>query len=170
MTDDDIRRLLPLPPRRRPGPLAVAIRWRAELLALGVTAAAWYAFGGTAVATTAAVLAGLVAAVPAVRGRARGVLQAVIVMHRVRSGLVQGVVVDRSGRVPWVVTARPLGDDVVRVTLWLRSGTTARDVDRALSVITVACGAAHVELVRHAPRQDRVTLLVARPRWGWWTR
>jgi hypothetical protein len=83
---------------------------------------------------------------------------------------VQAGVADRSGRVPWIVAARPLGDDAVRVTLWLRAGTTARDVERALPLITVACGAAHVDLVRHAPRQDRVTLLVARPRWGWWTR
>jgi hypothetical protein len=116
------------------------------------------------------VLAVLVATVPALRRRFRGWLQAVIAMHRVRSGLVQAGVADRAGRLPWVVAARPLADDAVRVTLWLRSGTAARDVDRALPVITTACGAAHVELVRDAPRQDRVTLLVLRPRWGWWTR
>lgn len=167
---DDVRRLLPLPPRRRPGPLAVAVRWRIELLLAGAVAAAWQEFGGTAVATAAVVLAVVVAVVPLLRSHARGLLQAVIVMHRVRSGLVQAGVADRSGRLPWVVAARPLGDDAVRVTLWLRSGTTARDVDRALPVITVACAAAHVELVHHTPRQDRVTLLVARPRWGWWTR
>ena len=66
--------------------MAVAVRWRAELLAVGATAASWYAFGGRAVAAAAVVLAGLVAAVPAVRSRARGLLQAVIVMHRVLSG------------------------------------------------------------------------------------
>jgi hypothetical protein len=170
MTDDDLRRLLPLPPRRRPGPLAVAVRWRAELLAVGVTAAAWYAFGGTAVVTVAVVLAGLVVAVPPVRRHTRGLLQAVIVMHRVRSGLVQGGVADRSGRLPWVVAACPVGDDAVRVTLWLRSGTTLRDVERSLPVVTVACAAAHAELLRHAPRQDRMMVLVTRPRWGWWTR
>jgi hypothetical protein len=170
MTDDDIRRLFPLPPRRRPGLLAVAVRWRIELLVVLAVAGAWYTFGSTAVAAAAAVLGGLVAAFLPVRSRARGHLQSVIVMHRVRSGLVQGMVVARCGRVPWVICARPLGDDAVRVTLWLRSGTTARDVDRALPVITVACGAAHVELVHHAVRQDRVTLLVRRPRWGWWTR
>jgi hypothetical protein len=148
----------------------VAVRWRAELLAVGVIAAAWYAFGGTAVAAVALVLAGLVAAVPAVRRRARGLLQAVIVLHRVRSGLVQAGVADRAGRLPWVVAARPVGDDAVRVTLWLRSGTTPRDVARSLPVVAVACAAAHVEVVRHAPRQDRMTVLVTRPRWGWWTR
>jgi hypothetical protein len=169
MTDDDIRRPFPLPPRRRPDPLAVAIRWRIELLVLLAVAGAWYTLGSTAVTAAVLVLGCLVAAVRPVRSLARGHLQSVIVMHRVRSGLVQGMVVARCGRLPWVVGAHPLGDDAVRVTLWLRSGTTARDVKRALPVITVACGAAHVELVHHAVRQDRVTLLVRRPRWGWWT-
>jgi hypothetical protein len=170
VTTDDVRRLLPLPPRRRPGPLAVAVRWRVELLLAGTVAAAWHEFGGTAAATAAVVLAVAVAAVPLVRRQARRLLQAVIAPHRVRSGLVQAGVADRAGRLPWVVGARPLGEDAVRVTLWLRSGTTARDVERALPVITVACAAVDVDLVHHAPRQDRVTRLVARPRWGWWTR
>lgn len=170
MTDDDVRRLLPLPPRRRPGLLAVAVRWRHELLLAGGIAVAWYEFGGTVVATAAVVLAAVVAAVPLLRRHARGLLQAVIVLHRVRSGLVQAGVADRSGRLPWVVVARPVGADAVRVTLWLRSGTTARDVERALPVLAGACAAGSVEFVHHTPRQDRLTLLVARPRWGWWTR
>ena len=167
MTDEV--RFRPLPPRRRPGPIAVAVRWRVELAIVAIVAAAWHFFGGTAVGITAPVLALLVTTVPALRRRFRGWLQAVVAMHRVRSGLVQAGVADRAGRLPWVVAARPL-DDTVRVTRWLRSGTPVGDVERALPVITSACGATHVELVRHAPRQDRVALLVARPRWGWWTR
>ena len=170
MNDDDVRRLVPPPPRRRPGPVAVALRWRVELLLVGAIAGAWHAFGGVVTAAGAVVLAGLVAAVPAVRRYIRGLVQAAIAMHRVRSGLVQGWVVDRSGRLPWVVAARALPDDAVRVTLWLQSGTTVRDVERAGPVITVACAAVRVEVVPHALRQDRVALLVTRPRWGWWTR
>jgi len=169
MTDDDIRRLVPLPPRRRPNPLAIAVRWRAELLVTASVAGAWHAFGGTSVAVGSILLAGLIVAIEPVRKLFRGLVQCVIVMHRVRSGLMQGVVVDRSGRLPWVVAARPHGDDTVWVTLWLRSGTTTRDIARALTVITTACAATHTDVVQYSARQDRLAILVVRPRWGWWT-
>ena len=168
MSGDDFRRLLP-PPRRRPGLLTVGVRWRVEIVIGLVVAAAWRLLGGTALALGALTLAAVLTAVPGARTLAIGLLQAVIVPHRVRSGLLQAGVGDRSGRLPWIVAARPRGD-AVQITVWLRSGTSLRDLTGASPMIATACGARGVEVERYSERQDRVMLLVVRPRWGWWTR
>lgn len=165
MTDEPMRRLLP-PPRRRPGLIELFIRWRAEIAVGTFVVLAVQLVGATVVSVVGAVLALLVALVPPVRQVAVGVLLAVVTPHRVRSGLVQAGVADRSGRLPWLVFARHHGD-VVLVHVWLRSGTTPEDLRRAAPVIRSACGAADVEVARLSPRYDRAVLIVARPRWGW---
>lgn len=167
-TDGGLRRMLP-PPHRRPGLLAVLVRWRAELLFVGIGASLWHYAGGAAVGAVCTLLAVLTAFVPPVRTVVRNAVQAVLTMHRVRSGMVQAGIADRSGRVPWIVgaTARR---DVVLVSLWLHSGTVPDDLRGATSVLATACGAAEVEIHQRSLRQDRVVVAVVRPRWGWPTR
>lgn len=168
MSEDDFRRLMP-PPRRPPGPVGFAVRWRVELLTATGVAAAWLTFGGSAVAIAALIVATLLLVSPPARRLGLGLVQVAIVPHRVRVGLVQAGVGDRAGRLPWLVTARARGDSV-RVTVWLRAGTTLRDLVLAAPLIATACGALNVEVERYSVRQDRALLIVNRPRWGWWTR
>jgi hypothetical protein len=149
-----------------PGMVAMLLRWRAELLIAGVVALAWRSVGADTLVITALVLLMLVAFVPGVRLGAVQLVRALVVPHRVRMGLVQAGVADLGGRMPWVVAARPIGPSV-RVSIWLRAGTTAADVARAAPLIAVACGAVQVDVARRFARADRVTVLVHRPRWGW---
>ena len=113
-----------------------------------------------------AVLAGLTLGVPLVRRVVVGVIQSVVVPHRLRSGLVQAGVTDRAGRLPWIMWARSRGDAVL-VEVWLRSGTTPGDLRQAAPIIAAASGAATVDVVHRSPRHDRATVIVYRPRWGW---
>lgn len=166
--DGGLRRILP-PPRRRPGLLAVLVRWRAELLLVGVVAGCWHWAGGAAVGVGAVTAGVLTLFVEPVRTIVRDVVQSVVCMHRVRSGLVQAGVADRTGRIPWVVRAWCRGD-VVLVHLRLISGTTVDDVRSSCSVIATSAGAAKVEVHQRSLRQDRAVLAVHRPRWGWPTR
>jgi hypothetical protein len=166
--DGGLRRILP-PPRRRPGLLAVLVRWRAELLVVGAVAGAWHWGGGAAVGVAAATAGVLTLLVEPVRTIVRDAVQSVVCMHRVRSGLVQAGVADRKGRIPWVVRAWCRGD-VVLVHLWLISGTTVADIRSSCSVIATSAGAAKVEVHQRSLRQDRAILAVYRPRWGWPTR
>jgi hypothetical protein len=168
MTDENLRRLLP-PPHRRPSPVDLVIRWRFEIVVAVVVAAAWHALGGRVMGVGALLLAAALLAAPGARRCAVGLLQALIVPHRVRSGLVQAGVGNRSGRLPWLVAARPHGD-TVRVTVWLRAGTSLDDLVRAAPLVATACGAQTVDVERYSARQDRAVLVVVRPRWGWWTR
>jgi hypothetical protein len=163
--DGGLRRILP-PPRRRPGLLAIVVRWRAELLILGGIAMVWYQVGPIPVLVAGLMMALFGTLIPAVGRVVLGVLLAIVVPHRVRSGLVQSGVVDRTGRPPWIMWARPDGDDVL-LDLWLRAGTTAEDLREAASVIAAATGATRVDVGHRSARQDRAVLVVHRPRWGW---
>lgn len=164
----EMRRLIP-PPRRRPGVLAVVLRWRAELLLTGLVAGLWLLVGGAAVGWIAGVTLLLARLVPPFGQAILGVVQAMIASHRVRSGLVQAGIADREGRLPWIVSFRPR-DDTVFVSLWLNSGTSLDDLRAATAVIATACGAAGVKVLQRSSRQDRALLVLARPRWGWLTR
>jgi hypothetical protein len=167
-SDGSFRRITPPPGRARwPGLLAVLMRWRAELLLGGAVGALWHFAGGFAVGLVALVVAVLAAVVPAVRHGLIGALQTIVVPHRVRAGLVQAGVGDRSGRPPWLPWARPTGAKGVVVGVWLRAGTTPGDLRGATSVIGAACGAAVVEVEQHGSRDDRAEFHVVRPRWGW---
>jgi hypothetical protein len=162
----DWRRILP-PPRRRPGPLTVLVRWRVEILLLVVVAAVWHVAGGAALGILAVVLASLVLTIPAVRPGALLVWQLLAVPHRVRAAFVQAGVATRSGYLPWVFWARPDGQ-AVRVAVGLRSGIAVRDLRDAVPVILSACGAAQVEIVPSPDRADRVAVAVISPRRGLW--
>jgi hypothetical protein len=160
----DWRRLIP-PPRRRPGPLAVLVRWRVEILLLLAVAAVWYVAGGVTVGILVAVLASLVLTIPPLRPVGLLVWQLLAVPHRVRAAFVQAGVATRSGYLPWVFWARPDGE-AVRVAVGLRSGIAVRDLREAVPVFLAACGAAQVEIVHRPERPDRVAVVVVRPRRG----
>jgi hypothetical protein len=160
----DWRRLVP-PPRRRPGLLEIAVRWRLELLAAAAIAGIWSQVGTAVIGVVAAVALVVVATVPAARQIAMRSWEVVVVPHRVRSALLHAGVADRHGRLPWVLWAVPAGS-IVRVDLGLRAGIIPDDVAGAAPVIATACGAAQVAVIRIPHRPDRVTLLIARPRWG----
>jgi hypothetical protein len=158
------RRLLP-PPRRRPGLLAVLVRWRVEVLLAGLAGAVWRLGGGRGVVLLVVAPMLLCVLVPAVRGHPVSAWQLVAVPHRVRAAFVQAGVATRRGHLPWVFGARPAGD-AVRVAVGLRSGITTADLVDAVPVIISACGAASVEIVPRPGRPDRATVVVVRPRRG----
>lgn len=166
MNPGGYRRLLP-PPRRRPGLLAVLLRWRAELLLAGLVVGLWHLVGagGVGIAVAAIVLCAVL--VSEVRTVLRQIVSCIVTLHRVRAGLVQTGVADRSGRLPWLMWARPIGENAVLVSVWLNAGTTADDLRDATPVLATACGAAEVTVGHRTMRADRALLLVARPRWGW---
>jgi hypothetical protein len=165
--DEVFRRITPPPGRARwPGLITVLIRWRAELLLVGVTVALWQWAGALVVGLVGLVAALLAVAIPTVRHGLVGVTRTIVTVHRVRAGMVQAGVGDRTGRPPWLPWARPTGARGVVVGVWLRAGTTPGDLRAAAPVIAAACGATVVEVEQHG-RDDRVELHVVRPRWGW---
>jgi hypothetical protein len=165
--DEVFRRLTPPPGRARwPGLLTVLVRWRAELLLTGAAAGLWYWVGGLVVGLVGLAVAVLGAAIPAVRHGLVCVVQTAVVPHRVRAGLVQAGVGDRTGRPPWLPWARPIGTKGMVVGVWLRAGTTPGDLRAAAPVVAAACGATAVEVEQHG-RDDRAELHIVRPRWGW---
>lgn len=103
--------------------------------------------------------------VPQVRTIARRIERTLVVPHRLRSALVQAGVTDRSGRLPWLVWARPLDEDVL-VHVWLRSGITSGDLEAAIPLIKSACGAGDVQIASAELRPDRVLVRIVAPRWG----
>ena len=169
--EGEYRRMLPPPGRaRRPGLLTVLVRWRAELLLIGLVAGLWRVGGPITVAIIGAVAVLAVVVFPTVRHGLTGATRTLVTWHRVRVGIAQSGIHDRSGRLPWLPWARPVGSKGVTVGVWLRAGTTAGDLRGATEVIAAACGATAVEVEQHGPRNDRVQLHVVRPRWGWFGR
>lgn len=86
--DGGMRRVLP-PTLHRPGPVAVLVRWRVELLLLGGVAALWHYGGTLALGLLGAALATLLAlgvVVPGIRAVLVAAAQTVLAPHRVRSG------------------------------------------------------------------------------------
>lgn len=162
--DGGFRRLIP-PPRRRPTLFALVVRWRLELALVGGVVALFAAIGTMGVCIVALALVVVAVAVPQARIMARRVERTLVIPHRLRSALVQGGVTDRSGRVPWLVWARPLDEDVL-VHVWLRSGVTFVDLEAAIPLIRSACGAVEVRIASPDLRPDRVLVRIVVPRWG----
>jgi hypothetical protein len=160
----DWRRILP-PPRRRPGLLAVLVRWRVEMLVAAAVAALWYYAGGLVVGLMAAVAAIVVVAIRVLRPDAVGPWQLLAVPHRVRAAFVEAGVANREGRLPWVFWALPAGD-AVKVAVGVRSGITVHDLHNAIPVIVGACGAEEVGIAPRSGRPDRATVVVVRPHRG----
>jgi hypothetical protein len=81
--------------------------------------------------------------------------------HRVRIGLYQARIQNRSGRRPMIiqVTGEPFGE---RVRLWCPAGTSAEDIYAARDVLRAACWAADVRVSRDEQRSHLVTVDVIR--------
>jgi hypothetical protein len=161
----DLRRIHP-PPRRRPGLLAILVRWRVEILLLCALVSAWNAFGTRVIVIVVSMLLVVAAVYPPVRRAALLAWHLLAVPHRVRSAFVQAGVASRQGYLPWLFVASPAGIASVSVYVGLPSGTTVRDVREAVPVILTACGAERVEVNAHQTRADRLTVVVVRPQWG----
>ena len=84
-----------------------------------------------------------------------------ITPHRVRVGLYQARIQNRSGRRPMIiqVTGEPFGE---RVRLWCPAGTSAEDIYVARDVLRAACWAADVRVARDEQRSHLVTVDVIR--------
>jgi hypothetical protein len=150
---------------RCPGLVAIAVRWRTEIVAVGALWSLLHLLGGAASAIVGGLVLAAGIATPVARTAALRAWLFVVMPHRVRVALVHAGVTDRGGRLPWVLWAMP-SHSVVRVEVALRAGTTPHDVERAAPVIATACGAAEVAVVQRPYRPDRITILVVRPRWG----
>src|SRR4051812_44982285 len=103
-TDDDLRRLWP-PPRRRPNIFDILLRWRVEVVLVALAVAAWHHIGARAIAIGGAITLVSVLLIAPVRHLAVRCWELLISPHRVRAGLVQSGVADRSGALPWVLWA-----------------------------------------------------------------
>jgi hypothetical protein len=173
VTGADVRRFFP-PLRRRPRPVVVAARWWFELGIVALLGAvSWSAVGllggPGAVALglgTAATLGVAAAKVEPVREWLVGVVQRMIVPHRLRLGFVRAGVLTRDGRLPAIVRSQCRVD---QARFWVRlpSGLLVEDLAAAGPVLAGSCGATEVVVVRDGPRQDRAVVVVMRPRWGW---
>ncbi|WP_162641332.1 hypothetical protein [Streptosporangium sp. 'caverna'] len=148
-------------PAARTGPLALVWWWRYEIgLALCVPVAAVWAMGTLGwyrVVPAVALLALLVGAVPAVRAGVWGRIRCVFTAHRIRSGCVEALVVNRRGRVPHILwtAATPFGE---RAWLWCRTGTTVSDLEGATEVLAVCCLAQIVRITAH-PRYPALAIV-----------
>lgn len=136
-----------------------------ELVLVGGVVALWAAIGNMAASIVGLALIIVAVVVPQVRTVARRIERTLVIPHRLRSALVQGGVTDRSGRLPWLVWARPLEEDVL-VHVWLRAGVTTGDLEAAIPLIRSACGAVEVRIASPDMRPDRALVRIVGPRWG----
>ena len=160
----DWRRLLP-PRRRRPGLLAIAVRWRVELVVVALAGIFWSRAGTVVAEIVGAGVLVAATALPAGRSAVLGIWQLFAVPHRLRSAFVQAGVASRAGHLPWIFWAFSAGS-AIKVALGLRSGITVGDLRQAVPVIQSACGAAEVDIVERRNRGTRLVVMVNRPRRG----
>jgi len=136
----------------RPNPLVILWRWRYELgfllflaialLALASTIGWWW---GLAMIGAAG---GLMAAWPAARRQVIVQSWRILTPHRVRTGCMQAWIHSRRGRIPIVLitTAEPFGE---RVYVWLRAGMSVEHLIEARALLTTACWASDLLVLRH---------------------
>jgi hypothetical protein len=150
-------------PRRRTLLPALIWAWRKELALAAGIAVLFVAVMRTSSLVWAVV--GLSAAVGAFSPPWSEQLRAfgwqLITPHRVRIGLYQARIQNRSGRRPMIiqVTSEPFGE---RVRLWCPAGTSAEDIYAARDVLRAACWAADVRVARDEQRSHLVTVDVIR--------
>ncbi|WP_203875713.1 hypothetical protein, partial [Planobispora takensis] len=148
-------------PLARPGPLTLAWWWRYEImLVVGLPVVTLWAaarFGWPRVIAVMLALVLLVISVPVARREVWGWIRCVYTAHRIRSGCVEALIVNRRGRIPSVLwtSATPYGE---RVWLWCRAGTTATELERAEEILTVCCLATAVQVSAH-PRYPALVLV-----------
>ena len=152
----------------RPGPIDLAWHWRWEIGAIATlacvttTIAISLGYTGLIVAAGAGLAAlGTMMCWPPARVRIIARAWCVITPHRVRKGCASAWIQTRGGNLPIVMSCTP-ADYGERVRLWLPAGLTANDLFLAREALAVACWAAEVRVLRHAPHAHRVTLEVIR--------
>jgi hypothetical protein len=142
---------------------ALVWAWRKELALLAGTAVLF-----VVVATTygvAWVIVGLSAAVgvlsPPWSERLKAFGWQLITPHRLRVGLYQARVQNRSGMRPMIVrvAGAPFGE---RVLLWCPAGISAEDIHAVKDVLRAACWASDVRVTRDKRRSHVVTVDVIR--------
>ncbi|MEU4829076.1 hypothetical protein [Streptosporangium sp. NPDC023615] len=157
-------------PQARTGPLGLIWEWRYEIgLVLVVPVAVVVAvriFDWGWVLATVALLALVVGAVPVARAEVWGRCRCVFTAHRVRSGCVEALVVNRRGRAPHVLrtVATPFGE---RAWLWCRAGTTVSDLEDAAEVLAICCLAPLVRIAAHPRHPALVAVEVIRDERAW---
>ncbi|GAA3385430.1 hypothetical protein [Cryptosporangium minutisporangium] len=156
----------PLPgPVKRPLPTTVLWRWRRELvtfLAISLAAAILiptYGLAATLLPTGVALV--LVVAIGPLRRAVVRRLLCVATEHRVRTGLAQGWVHNRHGRLPAVVRTRRTSYGQA-VLLWCPAGICERHVRAASDVLRSACWARQVHVTADERRRHLVTVHVVR--------
>jgi len=156
----------PLPERvRRPLLTTVLWRWRYEvLLFLGISICGWYGYRtgtGVLMLLGAAVVGVSVAAIPPLRRAVSAPVLCVVTAHRVRTGLAQAWVHNRSGRLPALLWTRPTpyGEAVM---LWCPAGVCERHVEAAAAILRSACWARHITVTANARHRQLVTVHVVR--------
>lgn len=84
-----------------------------------------------------------------------------ITPHRLRAGLYQARIHNRSGRRPMIIqiSSEPFGE---RVRLWCPPGTSAEDITAERDILRAACWAADVRVTRDEQRSHLVTVDVIR--------
>jgi hypothetical protein len=150
-------------PRRRTSLPACIWAWRKEfVLAVGI-AVLFVVLVRTS--STAGAVAGLSAAVgvfsPPWSDRLKAFGWRLITPHRLRAGLCQARIENRSGRRPMIVriTSEPFGE---RLLLRCPAGTSAEDIHAKRDVLRAACWAADVRVARDEQRSHLVTVDVIR--------
>jgi hypothetical protein len=158
----DLRRLLKV---ARPNPLAVAWRWRYELvLTPGLSAglaAAIISFGAlptfaAAVAVTLAIMCW-----PTARRFAADRAWCIITPHRVRLGCAEGLIYSSRGKIPFILwtSHQAFGE---RVLLWCRAGTSVDDFVSARTVLAATCWAQDIAIFFDIDHTQLVSLDVIR--------
>ncbi len=148
----------------RANPVVATWRWRYELAAATVLAAAWIALGTVAAAALTGGLA-VALALTACFPRGRRFLAArawcIVTAHRVRTGCAQAWIHSRYGKLPVILwtQSRPSGE---RVYLWCRAGISAADFSSARKLLAAACMAKDIEVSQHARYAHLIALDVIR--------
>jgi hypothetical protein len=152
-------------PQRRPGVVTVAWRWRYELaLAALLATVAAVLIQAVGVQFGLMCLSAMMGALgPPWPEWFTAWVWRIITPHRVRTGLAQTWIQNRSGRAPVIlrVTSEPFGE---RVLLWCPAGTSAEDLHHSRAALRAACWAADVRIIRDERHSQRVTLEVIRHR------
>ncbi|GIH74697.1 hypothetical protein [Planobispora longispora] len=157
-------------PAVRPGPLTLVWWWRYEImLAAGLPVAFLWAAGAFGWLPVVLMALGLVASVlvwPTARREVWGRIRCVYTAHRIRSGCVEAIIMNRRGRIPavlWTVPTR-FGE---RVWLWCRAGTTAADLEGAAGLLASCCLAPVVQVSAHPRYPALVVVDVVRDEKAW---
>ena len=151
----------------RPNPLVVIWRWRYELaLALGLPAAAVAIARGLGIVWLVATVVALTAIFGLWPGGRRMLVKrawCVITPHRLRTGCAHSWIQSRYGKLPIILftTPQPFGE---RVLLWCVAGISADDLVAARDLLTAACWATDMRVIRSDRHAHLVTVDVVRHR------